>query len=225
MNYRIVSNDIDYNIIQNRTVEQKKQLVSSVQSWQSRTGTALNSLFVPDSSIITNIWDGNTYTNLQNDLNSCITNVFYANQATEWYRDEWNHRWGIPSRAKTLKPIRVTQLTFEFNGRNSDNNGSDGYGIELYGGLGSYGTTKLVSDMDAWYPHNAGQPKSYTITNTDFFDHFMMIVSCRGNSYHDRVGYRNVIIYGDLVTEDIQDISNQHITATENICLIPTNGK
>ena len=221
--YKITSNDTDYNLICKRTVEQPKKLIANVADWQSIKSGVLDSNFVPDGSRITNIWSG--YGHIQDDLNACITNVFYSNSPTEWYRNEWNYRWGIPSRDITRKPIQVNKLTFQFTNRNSDNNGSDGYGIELYGGLGAYGTTKLVSDMDAWYPHNANQPKTYTISNTDFFDHFMMIVSCRGYSYHDRVGYKNVVIYGKMITEAIEDISDQHITATENVCLIPTNGK
>ena len=219
--YNIVSNNNYLICLNNRTVRQNKQIKDTIVDWQSRSGNTLDSNFVPDGSRITNIWSG--YGNIQNDLNACVTNVFYANQATEWYRDEWNYRWGIPSRVITRVPVRLTQLTFQFNGRNSDNNGWDGYGVELFAGLGSYGTTKLVSDFDAWgSPHSAGQSKSYTINDIGWYDHFMMIVSCRGVSYHDRVGYKNVIFYGKKAIQEIIDISGQQKTVKEDINLLPT---
>lgn len=219
--YNIISNNTDLTVTNNRTVTQNKQIKDVLVNWQSRTGNTLDSNFVPDGTRVTNIWSG--YGNIQNDLNACIVNVFLPNSPMEWYRSEWNYRWGIPSRAITRVPIRLTQLTFQFNNRNSDNNGWDGYGVELYGGLGAYGTTKLVSDFNAWgYPHSAYQYKSYTINTDQWFDHFMMIVSCRGFSYHDRVGYRNVIFYGQQAIQDIQDISSQRKTALEEVNLIPT---
>ena len=218
--YKITSNKVQLDVMYDRTVRQTKQLNDKVSNWQSRSGGSLDYNFVPDGRGTTNIWGG--YGHLQEDLNACITNVFYPDSPAEWYRDEWNYRWGIPSRAITRVPVKLTQLTLQFNNRNSDNNGSDGYGIELYGGLGSYGTTKLVSDMDAWYPHNAYQFKSYSIGNNNWFDHFMLIVSCRGVSYHDRVGYRNVMFYGQIATQEIIDISSQGKTAKEEVVLIPT---
>lgn len=218
--YKITSNNVQLDVMYNRTVRQNKQLNDKLSNWQSRSGGTLNSNFVPDGSRVTNIWGG--YGHIQEDLNACITNVFYQDNPTEWYRNEWNYRWGIPSRAKTRVPVKLTQLTFQFNNRNSDNNGWDGYGVELYAGLGGYGTTKLVSDFNAWgSPHSAYQFKSYNINNNNWFDHFMLIVSCRGVAYHDRVGYRNVMFYGQIAEQQIIDISSQGKTAAEKVVLIP----
>lgn len=216
--YNIISDNTLYGPGLIRTVNQQVQLNYSIKNWVSRSGSQIDSNFVLDGNPTSNIWGTSTYRHLTQDLAACITAPFRLNSLTEWYRNEWNYRWGIPIRAYTKQPVQVTGLSFQFGNRNSDNASNVGYWVEMFAGLGGYGTTKLVSDTAAWYsPHTAGQQKNYTINTNAWYDHFMIIVSCQGNSYHDRVGIKNAVISGKILDTQMNDISSQGIKATEKI--------
>lgn len=216
--YNIISDGAIYGPGLIRTVKQNVQLNCSFKNWVSRSGSAIDPNFVLDNQPTTNIWGTGTYRNLSSDLNACIVSPFYENSLAEWYRSEWNYRWGIPIRAYTKKPIQITGFSFQFGNRNSDNNSNVGYWLEMFAGLGGYGTTRLISDRSAWAsPHTAGQYNSYTINTNAWYDHFMIIVSCQGNAYHDRVGIKNAIISGRMGYSEINDISGNNIKATERV--------
>ena len=216
--YNIISDDRLYGPGYIRTVKQQVQLKQGIKNWVSRNGNTIDSNFVLDTQPTANIWGTGTYRILGSDLNACIVAPFYANVLTEWYRSEWNYRWGIPIRAYTKQPVQVTGLSFNFGNRNSDNASNEGYWIEMFAGLGGYGTTRILSDRSAWVsPHTAGQYNSYTINDNSWYDHFMIIISCQGHAYHDRVGFKNVLISGRIVDNSIVDISSNNIKMEEKI--------